>query len=531
MTLTNRQHVPIIIVGSGVAGLTAALTLARQGAEVTIVHRSPDPADCNTSRAQGGIVFRSPEDSPDLLVDDIVKAGAGISHRPAVEYLARRGPAQVEQLLIRDLGIEFATAEDHTLEAIAEGAHSVGRIIHVADATGKHIHQALMEAVRRHPLIQFLSDFTAIDLLTSRHHSQEYEARYNLDNECLGIYALHNSTNEVFTLFADFTILATGGASHLYLYATNTDGSIGSGWSMASRAGAYLANLEYIQFHPTALYHPGAQRFLISEALRGAGARLKNTRGEYFMEKYEPEMKDLAPRDVVARAITEEMTEHHQECVFLDLAGCYTGKVPIPERFPTIHRECLQYGIDIARDPIPVVPAAHFCCGGVMVDLTGETTLQRLYAAGEVSCTGVHGANRLASTSLLEGLTWGVSAGEAIAARLARGQKASKRLLDSIPDWKPSGTEANEDPALIVQDWNAIRSTMWNYVGIVRTRERLERAQAEMLDLGRRLSQFYHRARLTRRIVELFQGNLAAQLVASAALRSPRSLGCHYLKP
>ncbi len=234
---------------------------------------------------------------------------------------------------------------------------------------------------------------------------------------------------------------------------------------------------------------------------------------------------------MVARAITEEMTEHHQECVFLDLAGCYSGRVPIPERFPTIYRECQQYGIDIARDPIPVVPAAHFCCGGVMVDLTGETTLQRLYAAGEVSCTGVHGANRLASTSLLEGLAWGFSAGETIAARLARGQRASRRLLDSIPDWKPSGTEANEDPALIVQDWNTIRSTMWNYVGIVRTRERLERAQAEMADLGRRLSQFYHRARLTRRIVELFQGNLAAQLVASAALRSPRSLGCHYLKP
>jgi L-aspartate oxidase len=531
MTLTNRKQIPILVVGSGISGLTAAITLARQGVEVTILHRSPDPADCNTARAQGGIVYRSPEDSPDLLVEDIMKAGAGISHRPAVEYMARRGPALVEQLLIRDLGIEFATAEDQTLEAISEGAHSVGRIIHVADATGMHIHQALLAEARRQPLIQFLADFTAIDLLTSRHHSQDYEARYNLDNECLGIYALHNPTNEVFTLFADFTILATGGASHLYLYATNTEGSIGSGWSMASRAGAYLANLEYIQFHPTALYHPGAERFLISEALRGAGARLKNIKGEYFMEKYEPELKDLAPRDVVARAITEEMTEHHQECVFLDLAGCYSGRVPIPERFPTIYRECQQYGIDIARDPIPVVPAAHFCCGGVMVDLTGETTLQRLYAAGEVSCTGVHGANRLASTSLLEGLAWGFSAGETIAARLARGQRASRRLLDSIPDWKPSGTEANEDPALIVQDWNTIRSTMWNYVGIVRTRERLERAQAEMADLGRRLSQFYHRARLTRRIVELFQGNLAAQLVASAALRSPRSLGCHYLKP
>jgi L-aspartate oxidase len=528
--IKNRDHVQILVIGSGIAGLTCARTLARQGYDVVVLSRGGDLSECNTWRAQGGIVYHSAKDSPKLLVDDVIKAGAGVCHRPAVEYLARRGPALVEQIFIKDLGIHFTAAEDHSIEVISEAAHSVHRIIHVADTTGRYLHQALQAEVLRHAKIRVLTGYTAIDLLTSRHHSGDYEVKYNLENECLGAYALENATGEVLALFADFTVLATGGAGKLYLHSTNVDGSIGSGWAMAHRAGAYLMNLEYIQFHPTALYHPAAERFLISEALRGAGARLRNIKGEYFMEKYDPEMKDLAPRDVVARSIIEEMTANHEEFVFLDLAGFYKGRGPIEQKFPTIHKECLKYGIDITKDPIPVVPAAHYCCGGIAVNLEGQTTLERLYAVGEVACTGVHGANRLASTSLLEGLVWGVSAAESIAGHLRRARKLPSRLADTVPDWIPAGTKENEDPALVLQDWTTIRSTMWNYVGIVRTRERLERAQAETLDLGKRISRFYRETRLTRNILELFQGFLSAQIIAAAALRNPKSVGCHYLK-
>ncbi len=523
-----KHYYPVVIIGSGIAGLTCALSLAKKNIEVLLLFKSENPMDCNTAKAQGGIVYQGVENGPELLKKDILKAGDGICYEPAVELISYQGPKIVESILIRDFSIPFTT-KNKKIELITEAAHSVPRIIHVEDSTGFHIQKRLLEEINKYKNVTILPNFTAVDLLTTRHHSRDYSIKYHLENECVGIYALNNKTNDVHKFLGDFTVLATGGAGKLYFHSTNAEGTIGAGWSMSYRAGAFILNAEFIQFHPTALYHPLASRFLISEALRGAGARLKNIKGEYFMQKYAEE-GDLAPRDVVSRAILEEMTESHSECVFLDLANFYKDDIPIEKKFPSIFKECLKYGIDIRKEPIPVVPAAHYCCGGILADLKGKTTLERLYAIGEVACTGVHGANRLASTSLLEGLVWGVLSAEDIFNELEKGKRLSEKIKKSIADWVPSGLKEDEDPALILQDWNLIKSTMWNYVGIVRTKERLERAQAEMVDLGKRLHKFYHESKLTPRILELFQGNLSAQIISSAALRSTISRGGHFRK-
>jgi L-aspartate oxidase len=345
-----------------------------------------------------------------------------------------------------------------------------------------------------------------------------------LANRCLGAYVLEVSSNQVFTVFADATILATGGAGALYIHTSNHPGSIGSGLAMASRAGARLLNLEFIQFHPTCLYVPGAPRFLITEALRGAGAKLVNAAGEQFLQRYHPK-GELAPRDVVARAIVDELHRSGEDCVFLDLGD--KGK-ELAKRFPTVAETCARYGIDMKTQRIPVVPAAHYTCGGVVSDLHGQTTLPGLYVAGEVACTGVHGANRLASTSLLEGLTFGVAAGRHAAGR-SFAEPLPQDLMGAVPDWEPVPGPSNEDPALIAQDWSAIRHTMWNYVGIVRTRERLERAVADLRHQLVRLTQFYRTTPISAPLVDLFHGCLAAGLIAEAARRNPTSVGCHYV--
>ena len=501
VNLKNRCIYDVIVLGTGISGLTTALTLGRHGLNVLCVTKNSDPLATNSVMAQGGIIFRGSGDSSALLAQDIMHAGADICHRPAVDFLAKHGPDVVESLLIRDLKVPFDTENGGHLHLTSEGAHSCPRIIHVADYTGKAIEQVMLNAVKNHPNIDLVTDLTAIDLLTIRHHSTSYEFKYNLENECVGVYLFHNGTREVIAAFSNAVVLATGGCGHLYSHTTNWPGSIGQGMVMASRAGAYLLNTEYVQFHPTALYRTGADRFLISESLRGEGARLINLSGEPFMERYDPELQDLAPRDVVARAILEEMTLRGEECVLLDLASHYKGSISIQERFPTIYRECQKYGIDISREPIPVVPAAHYFCGGVLSNTEGQTTIRRLYAVGEVSCTGIHGANRLASSSLLEGLTWGYYTALSIGKTLAQGRRLSRRILETIPDWIPSGQRDDEDPALILQDWTRIRSTMWNYAGITRTKERLERAVADLGDLSKRLTLFYHESLIDRKSV------------------------------
>jgi L-aspartate oxidase len=546
--LTNREHYPALVIGTGIAGLTTAFTLASAGLNVLLVTKAKDPADCNTSWAQGGIIYQGENDSPDKLVGDILRAGAGISNQEAAQFLAEEGPKVVKALLLDEMHVPFSTAEGE-LDLTQEGAHSVSRIIHAGDATGRAIETTLLNRVKSEPNITLATNITAIDLLTTHHHPADMQVRYRLTNECVGAYLLDNETNNVFTVFADYTVLATGGVGQIYLHSTNTRNAIGDGVVMAHRAGARILNAEYVQFHPTALADKKANHFLISEALRGEGARLKNQRGEYFMERYAPELKDLAPRDIVARAIVEEMTRNKDEFVYLDLANFYDGHQPIPERFPNIHKACKDLGVDIERDPIPVVPAAHYFCGGVLVNTLGETTMSRLYAIGETSCSGLHGANRLASTSLLEGLTWGYYAAQSIISKRASAQSSASpqvqrafssatagkgavptAILQTIPDWQAPGKENLEDPALILQDWTTIQHTMWNYVGIVRTFERLKRAVADMQHLGSRLTKYYHESMISKSIVELFHGQQMASIVASAAIRNPRSIGAHFRK-
>ena len=524
MPLTNRDHYPVLIIGTGIAGLTAAFCLASAGVRVLLVTKAKDPKDCNTFWAQGGIIYEGEGDSPAKLIEDILHAGAGLSNEEAVRFLAVEGPRVVRELLVEGVQVPFSTTEEGELDLTQEGAHSLPRIIHAGDATGRAIETSLLNRVRDEPNVTLATELTAIDLLTTQHHPTDIQVRYGLTNQCVGAYLLDNRTNDVYTIFADYTILATGGVGQIYLHTTNTRNAIGDGVVMAKRAGARIINAEYVQFHPTALADKQANHFLISEALRGEGARLRNQKGEFFMEKYSPALRDLAPRDVVARAIVEEMTSSKDDFVYLDLANHYNGHQPIKERFPNIARACAEIGVDIARDPIPVVPAAHYFCGGILTNTTGETTLSRLYAIGETSCTGVHGGNRLASTSLLEGLTWGYFAATSIRSKLGD----PMRNVDSIPDWQPPGSVNMEDPALILQDWTTIQNTMWNYVGIVRSYERLKRAVADMRELGSRLTKYYHEATISKSIVELFHGQQMASIVAESALRNPVSRGAHF---
>ncbi|NWG00154.1 MAG: FAD-binding protein [Thermoanaerobaculaceae bacterium] len=524
MSLAERERCQILVLGTGVAGLAAALGAAEAGAEVLLVCRAPDPAVTNTAWAQGGIVFRGQNDSPQLLAQDILAAGANYGLPEAAQFLAERGPQLVQEWLIDRLGVPFARSADGSLHLALEAAHSVPRIIHVADHTGAAIESALLAAVRANGRIRIVPGYQAVDLLTTHHHSRRAVDRYALKNRCIGAYLLEVANSRVCTVMADVTILATGGAGALYVHTSNQPGSIGAGFAMASRAGARLLNLEFIQFHPTCLYVPGAPRYLITEALRGAGAQLVNARGEPFMSRYHPR-GPLAPRDVVTRAIVDELHRTGAECVYLDLGD---NAEQLAQRFPTVAETCARFGIDISRERIPVVPASHYTCGGIVSDLRGRATIPGLYVAGEVACTGVHGANRLASTSLLEGLTFGLTAGGDAAIR-AREFPLDEGLCDAIRDWEPVAGPSNEDPALIAQDWSAVRHTMWNYVGIVRTAERLERAVADLRHQLVRLTSFYRTTPMSAALVDLFHGCTAAGLIAADAQRNPNSVGCHYV--
>ncbi len=512
----------VLVIGSGIAGGVTALELADAGISVTLVTRSQNLSAANTYWAQGGIVYRGENDSPELLIGDILHAGAGHGNYEAVKLLAEFGPDLVQRILIDRLGVEFDRAPDGQLSLNMEGGHQVPRILHVADATGKSIETALSVQLQKHPNVTMLTEVTAVDLLTPGHHSSTRTDVYK-PSSCVGVYLLDRKNESVLRCVARKTVLATGGLGQIYLRTTNPVGARGDGLAMAHRAGARIINAEFIQFHPTTFFHQYMPPFLITEAVRGAGAKLVHADGQPFMQKYEPDWKDLAPRDIVARCIHKEMLLHDVPNVFLDMCS-YIPPSDIRDKFPTIYEKCLQYGVDITREFVPVVPGAHYFCGGVWVDDRGRTTMNDLYAVGEVSCTGVHGANRLASTSLLEGLVWGNRAAMDIQNSLSA--TPSPKAAD-IPSWQDSGNDL-PDPALISQDMSSIRNMMWNYVGLVRTARRLQRALREIRNLENEIERFYRVARLTDGLLGLRNAVRAASIVTAAAWENKTSMGCHY---
>ncbi len=509
-----------LVIGTGIAGTTTAYLLAKQGLSVLVLTKAGDPLESNTYYAQGGIVYKGPGDSPELLMQDILQAGAGISNPEAARVVATEAQEAVNEVLIEAFGIDFSRNGMGDFDLTEEGAHSVRRILHALDSTGKTIEEAAIARLKKTPGIELRTGYHVIDIITLDHHTR-YPQRMYLPPTALGVYAYNQNTRKVEKLLAKNVVLATGGMGQIYLHTTNPPGATGDGYAMAYRAGARLINMEYTQFHPTTLFHPKADNFLISEAVRGEGAVLINKYGEAFMARYHPQ-RDLAPRDIVTRAILSEMYATKEPCVYLDIARL--GKEKVKSRFPTIYRKCLEYRIDITVDPVPVVPAYHFSCGGVYTDMEGRTTIQRLYAVGEVACTGLHGANRLASTSLLEGVVFG----RRIALFLGRTRETwGDQPYQDIPDWKDTGTE-ELDPALISQDWALLRNMMWNYVGAVRTKKRLKRALVDLKNLREDVEDFYRDAKIAPEIIELRNAVQTGLIVAQHAWTNRESRGAHY---
>ena len=463
----------ILVIGCGIGGSIAALTAADQGAEVLIITNMSDLMEGNTAYAQGGIAYQGPNDSPELFMRDIIEAGGGKCYVPAVELLVKKGPSLVKRLLIGKYGVPFDSNDKNNLDLTTEGAHSLNRVIHVADWTGRAVISTLISALKKHPRIRIMKNTTAVDLLTLSHHSRIASDIYR-DPMCVGIYALNQKRGRVSPVFAKETILSTGGLGQIYLHTTNPRNARGDGIALAYRAGAIIINLEYVQFHPTTLYQQDVKRFLITESLRGEGGVLVRKNGDCFMDKIHPQ-GSLAPRDIVARAIQDVMLTYDEPCVYLDVTHLNADWIRM--RFPNVYNTCMEYGIDITKKPIPVVPAAHYSCGGVAVDLQGRTSLDRLWAVGEVSCTGVHGANRLASTSLLEGLVWGYEAGSQAAKKVRR---YKDYYFPQIEHWIYE--KEMVDPALLYQDWLSIKYTMWNYVGLSRSNKRFDRALHILMD-------------------------------------------------
>jgi len=476
------------------------------------------PLDANSDWAQGGIIYDTSTD-PELLARDILEASDGTANPAAVRQLVTEGPKAVQELLIDDLKVGFDRGDDGKLELTREGGHSARRIIHAKDRTGHAILSAVAGGVDSTPGITRHTGAIAVDLLTLSHNTDNPEDRYK-PLTCFGAYALMEGASEPIAIVARKTIMACGGLGQIFQHSTNHPGIVGHGVAMAYRVGARLIDLEYVQFHPTVFYGKNAPRFLITEALRGEGAVLVNVDGEHFMQGVHPR-GSLAPRDIVSRAIHHEMTNSGEPCVYLDLSaldGDY-----LRERFPTVHQSCLQHGVDISREPIPVVPAAHYSCGGVHTDLEGRTSILHLGAIGETACTGLHGANRLASTSLVECLT---SAKFTAMADISDIASMDFELPDPRP-WESPREEA--DLTLVSQDLDLVQQTMWNYAGIVRSPRRLTRARRILLELREEIQSFYRDCRITPELIELRNAVQTALLVVHAASLNPRSKGSHYV--
>lgn len=512
------EETDVLIIGCGIAGCTAALELAEKGLDVLLIGAGPSEWDSSSAMAQGGIVYRSEGECETQLSDDIARAGSGLCNPEAIEQLVRRGPEIVKELLLDKWGVSFDRNVDGSLAFTEEAAHSSPRILYSRDQTGRAIMKAMFEKVRSSPRIRLKTASSAVDLITLSHHSKQMTDIYK-PSTCVGAYVMDNIQEAVTKVFAKETILATGGLGEVFLHTTNSKEARGDGVAMAYRAGARIMNLEYVQFHPTALYQTSGRRFLISEALRGEGAELLSADFKPFMHRYH-EKGSLAPRDVVARGIYQEMIQTERQHLWLDITS-QSGSW-IEERFPFIHNHCSSKGIDMSRDPIPIVPAAHYACGGVAVDLKSKTSIHRLRAIGEVACTGLHGANRLASTSLLEGLVWAKLCAEDIVQHLPH----RTDYFPPVDEWVMG--DESVDKALIQQDWTTIQQTMWNYVGLVRDKSRLCRALKMLHELKWEIRSFYEKGRLNPELLGLRNGIQTALLITQGALRNKQSLGCHY---
>jgi len=526
MTTANRVFCDYLVIGSGIAGLYAALKAADHGTVVILSKRRAE--ECNTRYAQGGIAcVTTASDSFDQHAHDTLAAGAGLCRPDVVRHIVSGGPPCIADLAA--WGVHFTRRSElpgattnidpDSLDLGREGGHRQRRILHCGDITGNEVIEVLLRKCREHANITIYENHIAIDLISSRH------VQWQDQNWCLGAYALDRDSNQIKTFVSRYCLLATGGAGKAYLYTSNPDIASGDGVAMAYRAYADIANMEFFQFHPTCLYHPQAKSFLISEAVRGEGAVLKiRRRGDYaeFMHNYH-EMGSLAPRDIVARAIDNELKRTGQACAYLDIRHC--DRTFLQQRFPNIYGECQRFGIDMATDLIPVVPAAHYCCGGVRTDLHACTTVHGLYAVGEVACTGLHGANRLASNSLLEAL---VMAANAVAH--SRQPEAGVRSIDpaAIPDWSSGGAVDSDEQIVISHNWEEIRHFMWDYVGIVRTDKRLERAKNRIRLIRKEIEKYYWDFILTADLVELRNLASVAEMIIDSALARHESRGLHF---
>ena len=505
-----------VIVGSGIAGLSLALRLSKFGTVAMVTKRNLP--DSNTAWAQGGVAaVTSAEDSFDLHIKDTLVAGAGLCHQDAVTTIVTEGPSAIQDLM--ELGVHFdeRVLEDghRELDLAKEGGHSKRRVLHYHDTTGREIEQRLVAAAEATSEIVVLQNHMAIDLITTG------KLGYTTEDRVVGIYVLDENTGEVSPLRTDRLILATGGCGKVYLYTTNPNIATGDGVAMAWRAGAAIANMEFIQFHPTCLYHPEARSFLITEAVRGEGGKLIDANGREFMKKYDSRGA-LAPRDIVARAIDAEMKRSGAPCMFLDIT--HKPADFIKERFPNIFETCFGLGIDITKQPIPIVPAAHYQCGGVKADLDGATTLRGLFAIGEVACTGLHGANRLASNSLLEA----VVLAKRCAVALLRPKYAKYHQEIHLPPWRPGHAQDVDELVVIYHNWDEIRRLMWDYVGIVRTSKRLQRASTRLRNLQREIQEFYWDFKPTTDLLELRNLCTVASLIVDSALSRRESRGLHF---
>lgn len=512
-----------LVIGSGVAGLLFAIKVADHGTVSIITKR--DIKESNTAYAQGGIasVFGR-EDSFDLHVSDTLASGDGICNKDVVEMVVRQAPERIRELI--DIGVNFnkddSQASGLHLDLSREGGHSKNRIVHAEDLTGLAVENALIEKVRQHKNIRIFENHIAIDLITRSTRLKRGLIITTHEDYCYGAYVLDRHSSEIHTFCAKNIVLATGGAGKVYAYTSNPDIASGDGIAMAYRAGAIVANLEFVQFHPTCLFHPAAKNFLISEAVRGEGGILMNSAGERFMEKYSP-LKELACRDVVARAIDSELKKRGDDSVFLDVS--HKPADFIKGRFPNLYKKCREFGIDMTSDPIPVVPAAHYMCGGVVTDIYGRTNIQRLVAIGETACTGLHGANRLASNSLLEALIYAHQSAQKTSEEL---ETIEFETLPEIPPWDDMGTLDSDEAIMVSHTWDEIRRFMWNYVGIVRSDKRLARAWNRIGIVQSEIEEYYWNFKVTPDMIEVRNIALVAELIIRCAKHRKESRGLHF---